>query len=118
MLAASMSTSALDLLGSAWSRWITPEKTWKFPRTVATMACRAAKPSRVWAGSRSQVPVRSRVVGWLIVPASDRWGRRTATRGLILARSTICDQNHHPYGLIPTVRRDRQELADGRRHVT
>ncbi len=70
-LAASISTSAEDFVGSAWSILITPEKTLKPPRTVATIACRAAKPSRVCAGSRSQVPVRSTVVGADIV-ASER----------------------------------------------
>src|SRR6266496_1408846 len=57
-LAASMRTSAEDFVGSSSSRCSTPENTAKLPCTVATIACRAAKPSRVCTVSRSQLPVR------------------------------------------------------------
>jgi hypothetical protein len=48
-----MLTSARDWVGSALSRCTLPVKAVKLPRTLVTMAWRATKPSREWAGSSS-----------------------------------------------------------------
>jgi hypothetical protein len=50
-LATWRTTSAVEAVGSASSRWRWPARSGKCPRTLVTMAWRATKPTRLWAGS-------------------------------------------------------------------
>jgi hypothetical protein len=52
MLAALMVTRAEERVGLAASMVAVPSNSLNAPRTLVTIACRATKPIRVWAGSR------------------------------------------------------------------
>ena len=57
MLAICAVSVALEADGLAPSRVMEALNSLNEPRTLVTMACRATKPKRVWAGSMVQVPL-------------------------------------------------------------
>ncbi|CAO5239087.1 hypothetical protein FAGKG844_260050 [Frankia sp. AgKG'84/4] len=77
-----MVTVAVEAVGSAPSRLSEPSRAENCPRTVVTIAWRAAKPIRECAGSIDQVPVRLvRSVVGAVIGSSKLWmvGRFPAT---------------------------------------